>query len=148
MKTISSKAVLVSFCAGLSLFAAYEFGPREARTQGAAATAERKSITALTAAELMSLRRGVARMMARNNAPRSSADFRRSWVYWADIHQHFGADCAGPITGSGMAGVHTFIASNAAERATPSLPYQGVAARVELFAALWNTPTTSSNAAR
>jgi hypothetical protein len=118
MKTVSSKAVLVSFCAGLSLFAAYELSPREARTQGAAATAERKSITALTAAELMSLRRGVARMMARNNAPRSSADFRRSWVYWANIHQHFGADCAGPITGSGMAGVHTITASNANERAT------------------------------
>jgi hypothetical protein len=43
-------------------------------------------VTALTAAELMSLRRGVARMMTPNNASRGSADFRRSWVYWANTH--------------------------------------------------------------
>ena len=118
MKTFSLKTVLIGFCAGLCLFAVSELSPREARTQGAAATAERKSVTALTAAELMSLRRGVARMMTRNNASRGSADFRRSWVYWANIHLHFGNDCAGPVTGSGMAGVHTFTASNATERAT------------------------------
>ena len=79
---------------------------------------QRKSVNALTASELMSLRRGVAQMMAWNNAPRSSVDFRRSWVYWANMHAHFGADCAGPIIGSGMAGVQTFTASNPSETAT------------------------------
>ncbi|RPJ54029.1 MAG: hypothetical protein EHM24_32230, partial [Acidobacteria bacterium] len=82
------------------------------------AVGQRKSVNALTASELMSLRRGVAQMMAWNNAPRDSTDFRRSWVYWANMHAHFGADCAGPITGSGMAGVQTFTASNASETAT------------------------------
>jgi Common central domain of tyrosinase/Polyphenol oxidase middle domain len=79
---------------------------------------QRKSVNALTASELMSLRRGVAQMMARNNASRDSVDFRRSWVYWANMHAHFGADCGGPMTGSGMAGVQTFTASNASETAT------------------------------
>jgi len=78
----------------------------------------RKSINALSANELMSLRRGVATMMSRNTAPRGSADFRRSWIYWANMHSHFGADCAGPISGSGMGGVTTFTASNPAETAT------------------------------
>jgi hypothetical protein len=82
------------------------------------AQTQRKSVTNLTATELMSLRRGVARMMARNNAAHGSADFRRSWIYWANMHLHFGDDCAGPIVGSGMAGVQTFIASNADETAT------------------------------
>jgi hypothetical protein len=78
----------------------------------------RKSVNALTPAELMSLRRGVAQMMAWNAAPRDGADFRRSWVYWANMHAHFGPTCAGPISGSGMAGVQTFAASNPAETAT------------------------------
>jgi Common central domain of tyrosinase len=82
------------------------------------ATAQRKSVTDLTASELMSLRRGVAKMMSRNGAPRGSADYRRSWLYWANMHLHFGSDCAGPISGSGMAGVQTFTASNADETAT------------------------------
>jgi hypothetical protein len=82
------------------------------------AIAQRKSVAALTSNELMALRRGVAVMMSRNNAPRGSADYRRSWVYWANMHLHFGDDCAGPITGSGMTGVQTFTASNADELAT------------------------------
>ena len=82
------------------------------------AVGQRKSINAFSAAELMSFRRGVATMMSRNSAPRDSADFRRSWIFWANMHLHFGADCAGPITGSGMAGVQTFTATNAAETAT------------------------------
>ena len=41
MKTFSLKTVLIGFCAGLCLFAVSELSPREARTQGAAATAER-----------------------------------------------------------------------------------------------------------
>ena len=48
------------------------------------AQVKRKSVTDLSATELMSLRRGVANMMARNNAPRGSADYRRSWIYWAN----------------------------------------------------------------
>jgi len=61
-------------------------------------------------------------MMSRNNAPRGSNDYRRSWVYWANMHAHFGDDCAGPIDpsgpGSGMDGIQTFTASNADEQAT------------------------------
>jgi hypothetical protein len=57
-------------------------------------------------------------MMARNSAPHGSADFRRSWVYWANMHDHFGDDCEGPIVGTGMGGVQIFIASNADETAT------------------------------
>ena len=82
------------------------------------ATAQRKSVSNLTVAELMSLRRGVAQMMARNSAPHGSADYRRSWVYWVNMHLHFGNDCAGPIVGSGMTGIQTFTASNADETAT------------------------------
>lgn len=85
---------------------------------GGAASARRKSINDLTAAELVAFRRGVATMMARNAAPRDSADFRRSWTYWANMHAHFGAECGGPISGGGMAGVQVFAASNDAERAT------------------------------
>ena len=79
---------------------------------------ERKSVTALTPAEVMALRRGVATMMSRNSAPENSADYRRSWIFWANMHLHFGNDCAGPISGNGMAGVQTFTASNADETAT------------------------------
>jgi len=82
------------------------------------AQTQRKSVTDLTATELMSLRRGVAHMMDRNSAPRGSADFRRSWVYWANMHDHFGDDCEGAIVGTGMGGVQTWIASNADETAT------------------------------
>lgn len=84
----------------------------------AAAQAVRKSVTALTPAELQSLRRGVAVMMARNSAPRSSADFRRSWVYWANMHAHFGATCRGPIKGGSMTGLQLWAASNPTETAT------------------------------
>jgi Common central domain of tyrosinase len=86
--------------------------------EGRAQNGQRKSINALSATEVMSLRRGVATMMSRNTAPRDSADFRRSWIYWANMHSHFGADCAGPIRGSGMGGVTTFTATNPAETAT------------------------------
>src|SRR3954453_13407372 len=85
------------------------------QAQGAA---QRKSATDLSAPEVMSLRRGVAKMMSRDGAPRGSADFRRGWLYWATMHLHFGDDCAGPISGSGMNGVQTFTASNDDEMAT------------------------------
>src|SRR3979411_2108773 len=89
------------------------FGPAAAQGQGGdvSPAAQRKSVTALTLAELMSLRRGVAVMMARNNASRGSNDFRRSWVYWANMHQHFGNDCGGAISGQGMAGGERCAAS-------------------------------------
>src|SRR4030081_3095855 len=96
------------------------FGPAAAQGQGGdvSPAAQRKSVTALTPADVMSLRRGVEVMMARNSAPRGSNDFRRSWVYWANMHQHFGNDCGGAISGQGMAGVQSFTASNADETAT------------------------------
>ncbi len=84
----------------------------------AQAQTARKSISQLTPAEVQSLRRGVATMMARNSAPRNSADFRRSWIFWANMHGHFGTGCRGPVTGAGMAGVTTWTASNSFETAT------------------------------
>ncbi|TIL96302.1 MAG: hypothetical protein E5Y73_01995 [Mesorhizobium sp.] len=80
--------------------------------------AQRKSINALSAKELMSLRRGVAQMMSWNNSPRDSDEFRRSWVYWANMHAHFGPQCGGPVQGSGMADVQSFTAENPAETET------------------------------
>jgi Common central domain of tyrosinase/Polyphenol oxidase middle domain len=81
---------------------------------------QRKSINALTARELMSLQRGVAQMIAWNTSPRDSADFRRSWVFWANMHAHF--DCfqsaGASLSWPGMAGVQTFTPSNDRERAT------------------------------
>lgn len=99
-----------TFCAAL-LFCVIAAAP-------VAAQNVRKSITDLTAAELMSLRKGVAAMKARDTAPRNSADFRRSWVYWANMHGHFGGGCRGPVSGVGMEGLRAWTASNANERAT------------------------------
>jgi hypothetical protein len=101
------------FCTGLFAFTASGLV-----STGARAADQRKSVTDLSATELMSLRRGVAVMMARNSAPPGSADYLRSWIYWANMHLHFGDDCAGPITGSGMAGVQLFTASTTDETAT------------------------------
>lgn len=84
----------------------------------AGAQALRKGVHELTAAEVMALRRGVAVMMSRNTAPRDSADFRRSWIYWANVHAHFGATCRGPVTGSGMGTIRAWDASNPTEQAT------------------------------
>lgn len=84
----------------------------------ATAQALRKNVTELTLPEQQGLRRGVAVMMARNNAPRDSAEFRRSWQFWANLHAHFGAGCRGPITGSGMGTVKEWVAADATELAT------------------------------
>jgi hypothetical protein len=78
----------------------------------------RKNANDLTSAEVQSLRRGFAVMLQRNDAPRNSADWRRSLQFWANVHGHFGAGCDGPVTGAGMAGVRTWTAGNAAEDAT------------------------------
>jgi len=86
--------------------------------QPVAAQTVRKSITALSPSELMSLRRGVAQMQAWDTADRTSPDFRRSWIYWANMHAHFGDDCEGAITGNNMQDVTEWTASNSAETAT------------------------------
>lgn len=73
-----------------------------------AGAAVRKSATTLTAAEIASLRRGVAQMKAWNNSPTDSADYRRSWAYWANMHQYFGEGCEPAIglsTIPGMSGL-------------------------------------------
>jgi hypothetical protein len=84
------------------------------------AVGQRKSINALSASELMSLRRGVAQMMAWNAAPHNGAEFRRSWVYWANMHRHFGTGCDGSIPPfePGLGSVQTWSASNPDESAT------------------------------
>jgi hypothetical protein len=111
----ASSIIIGSWC-GLHLSTlVFLIGPTQAHAQ---ATPQRKSVTDLSATELMSLRHGVAQMMAWNSAPRGSANYRRSWIYWANMHLHFGDDCAGPIVGSGMGGVQTFVASNSDETAT------------------------------
>ena len=86
--------------------------------QPAAAQAVRKSVSDLTPAELMTFRRGVAQMIAWNSASRGSANFRRSWIYWANMHNHFGSDCSGPIAGNNMNGVQLWTASNPNETQT------------------------------
>ena len=68
------------FCTGLFAFTASGLVPT-----GARAADQRKSVTDLSAKELMSLRRGVAVMMARNSAPPGSADYLRSWIYWLSL---------------------------------------------------------------
>ncbi len=108
MRIISRFIVAIAFClAGLVSAHADDTPPPP-----------RKSIKSLSPTELMSLRRGVAKMMARNTAPHGGADWKRSWIYWANMHQHFGDDCGGPISGQGMAGVKEFTATDAAETAT------------------------------
>jgi hypothetical protein len=41
-------------------------------------------------AKVAALKRAVTRMKERNTRPRTSADFRQSWVYWANTHGYFG----------------------------------------------------------
>ena len=67
----------------------------------------RKSITALTPAELASLRKGYAQMIAWNSAPHGSANFKRSLTYWANMHAYFGNGCAGVsgLNAQGMSGL-------------------------------------------
>ncbi|MGO8045231.1 S8 family serine peptidase [Rhizobium johnstonii] len=93
-------------------------GAIPARSIRGLATSQRKAVNSLNASELMALRRGVAKMMSWNNAPRDSADFRRSWLFWANMHAHFGPDCAGPVHGNNMDGVQAFTAENTAETDT------------------------------
>jgi hypothetical protein len=73
-----------------------------------ASAGQRKSVTSLTASEIKSLRRGIAQMKAWNSAPKDSANYRRSWEYWADMHEYFGDGCEDPVgltTIPGMSGL-------------------------------------------
>jgi hypothetical protein len=80
----------------------------------------RKSITALSATELASLRKAYAQMKAWNSAPHGSADFRRSLTYWANMHAYFGAGCANAngLNAAGMTGLSAQSMSNPDETAT------------------------------
>lgn len=81
--------------------------------------AVRKSVTSLTSDEVASLRRGVAQMKAWDNSPIESADYRRSWVYWANMHEYFGDDCATEgFDKPGMSGLSQHHASNQDQMAT------------------------------
>lgn len=42
------------------------------------------------AARLASLKKAIAKMRSLDNSPPGSADFRRSWKYWANIHGYLG----------------------------------------------------------
>jgi hypothetical protein len=82
--------------------------------------APRKSITQLSATELASLRKGFAQMIAWNSAPRGSANFKRSLVYWANMHAYIGAGCS-PNSGlnyPGMSGISAQSKSTPDENAT------------------------------
>jgi len=87
-------------------------------TSPATAQALRKNVANLTVAEQHGLRRGVAVMRSRDSAPRDSAEWRRSWQYWANVHAHFGPGCRGPVTGAGMSTIKEWEAGNAEETAT------------------------------
>jgi len=84
------------------------------------ATPLRKSITALSAKELASLRRGMAQMIAWNSAPHGSANFRRSLKYWANMHGFFGPGCGdvADLSNSGMGGLSAQSETNSDENAT------------------------------
>jgi len=43
------------------------------------------------AKRLASLQAAVKKMKSLNNSPKDSADYRRSWEYWANIHGYYGA---------------------------------------------------------
>ena len=80
----------------------------------------RKSVTALSATELASLRRGFAQMIAWNSAPRTSANFRRSLRFWANMHGYFGSAC-GPVSDlsePGMSGLSAQSETNPEETTT------------------------------
>jgi hypothetical protein len=85
-----------------------------------ASAPQRKSITQLTAQELASLRRGYKQMIEWNNAPRDSANFRRSLRYWANMHAYFGTGCANVsgLQAAGMSGLSAQSMSNPNETAT------------------------------
>ena len=79
----------------------------------------RKNINNLSAQELQSLRRGVEVMKSRDSAARNSANWRRSWQFWANMHLHFGQNCNGPVLGHpSFAGQQDWTAQSVAETRT------------------------------
>lgn len=79
----------------------------------------RKSITQLTPAELASLRKGIAQMIAWNSAPRGSANFKRSLRYWANMHSYIGSGCSpSGLSLQGMSGLSAQSKQTADENAT------------------------------
>lgn len=80
----------------------------------------RKSITALSATELASLRKGIAQMIAWNSAPQGSANFKRSLRYWANMHSYIGTGCSpgSGLSNAGMSGLSLQSASTPDELAT------------------------------
>lgn len=87
---------------------------------GVASASQRKSITQLSTQELASLRRAYKQMIDWNNAPRDSANFRRSLKYWANMHAYFGTGCASTsgINVPGMSGITAQNPANPNETAT------------------------------
>lgn len=80
----------------------------------------RKSITQLTPAELASLRKGFAQMIAWDGAAPGSANYKRSLVYWANMHAYIGNPCSDPsgLSNPGMSGLSLQSASTPDEVAT------------------------------
>jgi hypothetical protein len=102
-------------------FAAEALGP-EAMLAPPPVVPLRKSITALSTTELASLRKGIAQMIAWNSAPHGSANYKRSMVYWANMHSYIGVNnqCS-PSSGinySGMSGLTQQAATTPDELAT------------------------------
>ncbi|WP_404372079.1 tyrosinase family protein [Sphingomonas sp. MMS24-J45] len=81
----------------------------------------RKSITNLSPTEIASLRKGFAQMIAWNSAPRGSANFKRSLVYWANIHSFIGPNDTPPIVCSRKAGLN-YPGMSGLSIQTPSTP--------------------------
>lgn len=81
---------------------------------------QRPSITSLTAAQLAHLRAGFARMRAWSSQPHGSANYKRSLVYWANMHAYIGGACssASGINNQGMSGLSLQNATTPDELAT------------------------------
>ena len=87
----------------------------------AEAQAIRRNVNDLSASDVAALRRGVAVMMSRDNAPRDSADWRRSWQFWVNMHGYFSdtGQCRGALGNqTGMSTIELWSTSNTAEQRT------------------------------
>jgi hypothetical protein len=94
------------------------------------------------AKRLASLRAAVQKMKSLDNSPRDSADYRRSWQYWANIHGYYGA--ASP-DGTVEAQIQ-YLRNNGLDRYVPY--YQGIADQSAPDAtakAIWATCQHSSD---
>lgn len=81
-----------------------------AHAQTSTAPLLRKEISQLTPGELQAFRDAVARMKSRNGlglsaATRNTQNFRRSWVYWTNMHAHWGQGCHSAAIPTGAVGV-------------------------------------------